>query len=343
MMSNSPTDGELADLASLTLVHSNRDDASNKPVLSVVVCAYKHARYIEQCLCSINSQQSTNLELIVIDDGSPDDTLARCTNFDFHQNLASRIYVKQNRGLVHSLACGLALARGDYVAFIASDDFYTEDGLTSLMTCLRREGGPPPPDVLMCQAMFLGTRADGTMVYREAMQRFFCGNASDRLRIICSEFPKPMLLQATAFKTEFLRGLRPWCDGLELDDWPTFIRVFLAEYNNEAQVTYMPTLVLSRYRLHEAGIHNNYERQLKVTQQVALTLVPTRFRSVCLANVRIDWGTVYVSKGRWLYGCQLCISGLRSSMSKQVVIRLLRRIAQLISAVLKRSFKTKFG
>ena len=109
----------------LQLVRENRPaGAGAPPLITVVVCAYRHAAYIDECLASVDATApGIAIELIVIDDGSPDDTLARCLAFAFRTDLRLRIYTKPNQGLVHSLQCGLALAEGRYFAVMASADF----------------------------------------------------------------------------------------------------------------------------------------------------------------------------------------------------------------------------
>lgn len=318
--------------APLRLVRKQLSDAPIAgPFLSIVVCAYRHAQYIDQCLSSIDSAISDDLEVVVIDDGSPDDTLQRCVDFPFRKGRLIRIYTKPNQGLTHSLRIGLELARGQYIGFMASDDFYEQGGLDTLLKAILSFDSRP--EAVLCQATFLGTEADGKLVYGEAIQKFFDGEPQDRVRTICTEFPKPMLLQATVFKTDFLRSLTPWNDGLELDDWPTFIRLFLAEAEQGAAVLYLPSVKLCRYRLHEGGIHNNYERQLRITEQVAQRLVPADYRAVCLANLRLDWGLLHLREGRWKYGLELCLNGLQASVSWSVIRRLLLRVQKRLTSI----------
>ena len=317
--------------APLQLVRNIDPDARRpaSPLLSIVVCAYRHEGFIDECLESIDAASTCDFELLVIDDGSPDDTLKRCTQFPFRGSHAIRVYTKPNQGLVHSLRAGLELARGRFVAFIASDDSYAPRNLDALVTGYL--GSRSSCDALMCQAVFVGGQRNGERVYGAAMEALFERRGIDRMRTVCTEFPKPMLLQSTVFRTEFLRGLNPWCDGLELDDWPTFIRVFSAEAEGRAVVRYAPDLVLCRYRVHEEGIHNRLDRQLRVTEQVAESLVPARHRRTCLANVRIDIGLIHLYEGRWSKGMLLCLRGLLTWPSWSVISRVSARAGRFFS------------
>lgn len=321
--------------AALQLVHEQLAcPPVSRPLLSIVVCAYQHAQYIDACLDSIDSSKSSEIELVVIDDGSPDNTLKHCIDFPFRKNLSVRVYSKSNQGLVNSLRVGLGLVRGRFMAIMASDDLYESGGIdVVLKTILSMDS---EPDAVLCQATFLGTQAtlaDGQAVYGEAMQEFFNSTPQERVKSICTVYPKPMLLQATVFKTNFLRDLKPWNDGLELDDWPTFIRLFLAEAKQSATVHYLPSLRLCKYRLHEGGMHNNFDRQFRIIEQVAQQLVPQAYRADSLANLWLDVGIVYVRKGRWRQGLTLCWRGLMASTSWSVIKRQLIRAKKLFPLI----------
>ena len=323
----------------LQLVRENGPPVeSGPPLITVVVCAYRHAAFIDECLASVNdTAPGTTIELIVIDDGSPDDTLARCLAFDFRADLRLRIYTKPNQGLVHSLQCGLALARGRYFAVMASDECYVAGGLEQVQAALLASGGAPI-DGLLCQSVYLadpGDTRDGQRVYGDALLALFRATAADRLEAVCTEFPKPMLLQASVFETRLLRDLGVWHDGMELDDWPTFVHVFRAENEGRAVVRYRSDIVLCRYRVHAGGVHNQLDRQLRLTEQVARGLVPARYRTVCLANVRIDIGLIHLYGGNRAYGLWLCLRGLFTSPTPRVASRVFARGKKAIAKRLR--------
>ncbi len=100
--------------------------------ISVVIPSYGHAHYIQQTLESLFQQTRQPLEIIVINDGSPDDTASAV------QPYLDRIrYIEQtNRGLNATLNVGLTLCRGDYVLMIASDDWLRPDALEMLAAIL---------------------------------------------------------------------------------------------------------------------------------------------------------------------------------------------------------------
>ncbi|MBK9684443.1 MAG: glycosyltransferase family 2 protein [Betaproteobacteria bacterium] len=189
----------------LQLVRENRPaDAGAPPLITVVVCAYRHAAYIDECLASVDATApGVAIELIVIDDGSPDDTLARCLVRVSRTDLRLRIYTKPNQGLVHSLHCGLARwPKGRYFAVMASDDSYGAGGSEQVQAALL--ASESPIGALLCQAVYLaehGNPIDGRPVYGQAHAVLLRGSAAERLDAVCTEYPKPLLLQASVFET----------------------------------------------------------------------------------------------------------------------------------------------
>lgn len=309
------------------LLSSAGQDMGAAPFLTIVLCAYKHENYIEQCLESINDVKSALLELVIIDDGSPDDTLNKCLNFKFRKELAVRIYSKANQGLVHSLGCGLAFARGQYVTFMGSDDYYLDAGVDSAIRFI--EASQLTIDTLLCQARNVG-KIEG-FVYNEDMQSLFSASPMKRLESVWVAPPRPMLIQATLFRADFLRHLNPWSGDLELDDWPTFIRIFAAETYASAIVQYNSDLLLCAYRLHGDGIHTRLDRHQRVVEQTARVLVPERYRRICLADIKIETGAAFLSERQYGKGLRNLLAGLWLNPSLKNVRNVLFRAKRVIA------------
>ena len=98
----------------------------NSPLVSVVVPVYNVEKYLNRCVKSILNQTLRDIELVLVDDGSPD----RCPEIcDRWANCDSRIKVvhKQNAGLGMACNSGIDVASGRYVAFVDSDDWIDPD------------------------------------------------------------------------------------------------------------------------------------------------------------------------------------------------------------------------
>ena len=104
-----------------------RDNISmdNKRLFSIVVPIYNREKYIKQCLESIQKQTYKNIEIILVDDGSTDDSRKICENI---ANFDTRIhyYYKENGGVSSARNLGLKKANGEFISFVDSDDFVDE-------------------------------------------------------------------------------------------------------------------------------------------------------------------------------------------------------------------------
>lgn len=98
-------------------------------MISVIIPAYNAAGTIRRCIQSVLEQTYTEWEMIIVDDGSKDDTLGICQSYD---DSRIRVLHKENGGVSSARNMGLNLAQGDYIAFIDSDDFIETDYLQHL-------------------------------------------------------------------------------------------------------------------------------------------------------------------------------------------------------------------
>jgi glycosyltransferase involved in cell wall biosynthesis len=91
--------------------------------VSVVVPAFKVAQWMDRCLVSLVNQTMERLEIIVVDDGSPDDTGRRADDWSNRYPDRIRVIHKQNGGCASARMAGLTEARGDFVGFVDADDW----------------------------------------------------------------------------------------------------------------------------------------------------------------------------------------------------------------------------
>lgn len=107
-------------------------------LLSVIIPFYNNEHYLPQTIESVLNQTYKNLELILVDDGSTDNSLRIC------QEVASKdsriqIIKKENGGVSSARNCGLEAARGTYIAFLDGDDCIDADMYKSLIAILKKE------------------------------------------------------------------------------------------------------------------------------------------------------------------------------------------------------------
>ena len=113
--------------------------------ISVIVPVYKVEAFLDRCVQSIANQSYRNLEIILVDDGSPDNCPAMC---DAWAEKDSRIKVvhKQNGGLSDARNAGMAIATGEFMGFVDSDDWIAPDMYQHLYDLLEADGS----DIAAC-------------------------------------------------------------------------------------------------------------------------------------------------------------------------------------------------
>ena len=105
--------------------------------VSIVVPVYKVESYLRRCLDSIVSQTYKNIEVILVDDESPDNCGQICEEYASKYPYITVLHQK-NQGLSGARNSGAKIATGDYVTFIDSDDFVTNDYVEYLMDLIER-------------------------------------------------------------------------------------------------------------------------------------------------------------------------------------------------------------
>lgn len=114
----------------------------NQPLVSMMIPSFNHGQYVQACIESIIAQDYANIELIIIDDGSTDDSvqkiesmvpacMARFARFEFRS--------RPNKGLAATINEALEWSRGKYFAAIASDDILYANKTSSLLSHIDRE------------------------------------------------------------------------------------------------------------------------------------------------------------------------------------------------------------
>lgn len=102
------------------------------PLVSIIVPIYKVEPYLRRCIDSIVNQTYTNLEIILVDDGSPDDSPRICDEYAARDNRIIVIH-QENGGLSDARNAGLDICKGEYISFVDSDDWTNENYIANLL------------------------------------------------------------------------------------------------------------------------------------------------------------------------------------------------------------------
>lgn len=110
------------------------------PVLSIIVPMYGVEKYLSDCLESLSEQTYSNLEFVLVDDCSPDRSLAIAREFAGRDNRFTVLALKQNVGLSDARNAGIDVSTGDYIAFLDSDDYIKPGAYADAMATLIKSG-----------------------------------------------------------------------------------------------------------------------------------------------------------------------------------------------------------
>lgn len=140
----------------------NRMNNQAKPLISVIVPAYKVETDIQRCIESVQSQTYENLEIILVDDGSPD----KCGDIFEQAKLKDRRIVvihKENGGLSDARNAALDIMKGTYVTFVDGDDYVDKNYVTQLYAVASKYNVP----ISVCDEQRFSIGSNGETIFAE--------------------------------------------------------------------------------------------------------------------------------------------------------------------------------
>ena len=105
----------------------------DKPLVSIIIPIYKVERFLSKCLDSVINQTYTNLDIVLVDDGSPDKCGKICDEYASKDKRITTIH-KNNGGVVQARITGFKNSKGEYVTFVDADDYIAQDAIEILLT-----------------------------------------------------------------------------------------------------------------------------------------------------------------------------------------------------------------
>lgn len=171
------------------------------PLVSIIVPIYKVEPYLRRCLDSIVKQTYTNLEIILVDDGSPDGCPQICDEYAARDKRVVVIH-KKNGGLSDARNAGLDICKGEFISFVDSDDWVNEKYIEKILSIAKKNLS----DITICENI----RTDGiipvftqtpqTKLYsaKEALLHLFSQNHVAFV-ISCGKFYKKSLFTSLRF------------------------------------------------------------------------------------------------------------------------------------------------
>lgn len=170
------------------------------PLISVIVPVYKVEPYLDKCVSSIVNQTYKNLEIILVDDGSPDNCPVMCDAWAEKDNRI-RVIHKTNGGLSDARNAGMSAATGELIAFVDSDDWIAPDMYEKLYHCLTEDNS----DIAACGVQMVWENgASSRMLTREGSRVL---NQEEAMRAIIEESWLKQPVWYKLYKTALVRDI----------------------------------------------------------------------------------------------------------------------------------------
>ena len=188
--------GELADRIPRT--HEHRQNVMKAPLVSVIIPSYNSAHFLNRSVDSVLAQTHKNIEIIIIDDGSTDDTAEVIKRFADKV----RYHYQENRGLAGARNAGIELARGQYIQFLDADDWIAAEKLERQVTQFEKS-----PEISVVYSDYVmvddsGSRMEENTRWLKGKDYGADSNVFERLLCECFLVVHSTLVRAEVFQQE---------------------------------------------------------------------------------------------------------------------------------------------
>ena len=238
--------------------------ACSYPLVSVLIPAYNHVPYIRSCLDSILADGYPNLEVIVLDDGSADETyrladewlgIYGCRLSHYH------LMRQDNRGVTKTINTLLRTFKGEYFVLLASDDMLLGGGIQVRLDTLK---GEPNASAVFGDA--IGIDKAGNEIFSSVLADEFHADVSTLLNrrtrayelILNWCIPGPVYLA----KREVLKKFGYYDETFKIEDRDYYLKLIASD------ALAFTSSKVAAYRLHDAASTGTRERQVEVGQEV---------------------------------------------------------------------------
>ena len=223
---------------------------NGNPKFSIIVASYNYASIIGEAIDSLLAQTYRNYEIIVVDDGSPDNSLEVISNY-VKQHDCIKLYTHENgvnKGLPSTVRLGISKATGDYIAFCECDDSWTPEHLALLAEMIYDYNNPA---IISNHIELFGTVTPAKRGYIAFIDNYMKSNVNN-INISSAVFNPVPTFSAVCVRTDILRSLDYDAYIPAWLDWWLWRQVLV---NNPL---YFIGSRITRHRVHES--YNSGER-----------------------------------------------------------------------------------
>jgi glycosyltransferase involved in cell wall biosynthesis len=245
--------------------------ADSMPLVSVIIPAFNHERFVQRCLDSVLEDLYPAKEIIIIDDGSTDRTHERIVEWiarhgdKLHVEYARRA----NRGIAATLNELAARARGEYLRLGASDDYLLPGGLEAQVRYLMTHPfkNAVVGDSIVVDGNGLILHGSGMHDLHGANKQLYRSDEGIRRAVISQwAIGGPV----TLIRKSVLDTVGRWTEGLRIDDWDFFLRLAAQDGLGFIDVS------VCAYRIHGGNLSKTRHRQTRVVNLIESRQIASR-------------------------------------------------------------------
>ncbi|AXY55795.1 glycosyltransferase [Acinetobacter chinensis] len=214
---------------------------SELPLVSVIIPCYNHEKFIQESIQSVIDQTYSRMELIVIDDGSKDNSVQKIeemrsaceSRFEHFQFI-----FRENRGLSRTLNQGLSLAHGDYFSTVASDDIMLPEKTVTQLDVFKKD---PLITAVFGAHQYIDDESRVVSVKKGAYREF------SFQEIFYHQHDIPASSQMIRLSS--LRDIGGYNENTKVEDWDLWLRLT----ESGAKLVYIPDVIVG-YRMHDNNL-----------------------------------------------------------------------------------------
>lgn len=248
-----------------------KNDIGRESLVSICMLCYNHAKYIEESIQSILIQNYPNLEIIVLDDGSTDDSINLLGKFSNIPYL--KIIKQRNSGnIAKNLNILISEAKGDYILIISCDDKLVEDSLAVKVNLMQNNKNL----VFVASKKYYDIDSDSRIMKDNSLDNLNNSITIDELLELEYEDLHTFYIQGALFRKSIIDEIGRFDENLLGDDIVLRIKLFMHLKNNKnLEFKFIDTYGFF-YRTHDSNVHKNINRQILLASQIVNKFFPDK-------------------------------------------------------------------
>jgi len=282
-------------------------ELKTNPLVTIIIPCFNHGNYVLETIQSCIDQDYKNIEIIVVDNASTDNTaeVLRGLKVDFLHVITKA----SNKGLNDSIQIGLDMAKGKFIQILHSDDLIYPSKIPIQIEVLRKTDA----DCVYSTGVIIDSKS--FVVEPINLDRFDTEiKKGTALNFIYTQDYGGPLMQSALFKKSVLTDLIELRKEFKSDDWAMLIKIM------ENYKLHFLNKPLFKYRIHQANSYKKYFITFPMRLDVISRLVPLEFQAKSYSNIFYSQALYLIQDGHWRLGIKFALSSCILSLNFKNII-----------------------